>query len=362
MNIVYVHADTPAEWNSSEWRCAIPARAINRTGRHSAELLDISDFALNTQQARQVCGAADVIVVQRKLFGPVLAAIQHWKARDKVVIVDFDDAYDLMPPDNPSYAYWHEGLIQRPGQAPERVEPTPLTQFKWGLRLVDGVTVPSRRLLDDWAPYANVHYLPNFIELENYQNVSSNPHEGIIIGWGGSATHLLSFTKSGILPALQNVCQARPQVKVMVCGHDYRVFDSLPLPLEQKVQQPWVPYAQWSQVLSLFDIGLAPLAGPYDQRRSWIKVLEYMVMKIPWIASEGPAYYEQRSYGWVVKNNVKAWERVLLDTVDHLADYRREAACEPYLYGIGQGIDENVDKIISVYSTVAARVTANRVV
>ncbi|MCB9134664.1 MAG: glycosyltransferase [Anaerolineales bacterium] len=356
MKIVYVFADSPEEWNCSEWRCAVPARAINRVGMHTATLLSLVEFARLSPEAEQVCAPADVIVVQRNLIGPVLAAIQHWKARDKVIIADFDDAYDLMPASNPSYAYWVEGrrAVGTNGGW-ERIDPPPLMQFKWGLRLVHAATTPSKRLAGDWEGYAKMLYLPNYIDLDLYQNFTSEPHEGVVIGWGGSVSHLQSFTGSRVMQALQRVCRVRPQVKVMICGNDQRIFEQLPLPAAQKVLQPWVPHAAWPRVLSQFDIGLAPLDGAYDERRSWIKVLEYMVMKIPWVASEGPPYQEFREYGWLVKNTVSAWERVLLDMVDHLEDYKVEAAREPYLFGVAQGADENVERIVGVYEKVVKR-------
>ncbi len=359
MKIVYVYADSPDEWNCSEWRCAVPERAINRTKRHFSDLLSLNDFAYNTTRAQELCTSADVIVVQRTLVGPVLAAIQHWKARDKIVVADFDDAYDLIPKTSPVHDYWIKGLrpASEPGQKPVKIEPAPITQFKWGLRMVHAATVPSKRLADDWRGYTRVHYLPNYIDLGKYLNVTPEPHEGIILGWGGSTSHLQSFTESGVLKALKRVCSARPQVRVMVCGSDARIVERLPIPSNQLIVQPWVPYSQWAKHLSQFDIGLAPLFGPYDERRSWIKVLEYMVMKIPWIASSGPAYHELSRYGWLVRNDPSAWERVLLDMIDHLADYKAEAAHEPYFFGISQSIDENVEKIMATYQTIAAQVT-----
>ncbi len=356
MRIVYVYADNSHEWNCSEWRCAVPARAINRTSQHTAMLISMADFAKNSPEAQEVCSLADVIVVERNLVGPVLASIQHWKARDKVVIADFDDAYDLMPSSNPSYLYWFKGINGRMGPNGERsftkISPTPLTQFKWGLRLVHGATVPSKRLVSDWQAYTQVFYLPNYIDLEKYQNVTPEPHEGIIIGWGGSLSHFQSFVGSGVLTALQRVCKARPQVKVLIAGNDLRIFDRLLIPDSQKIYHPWVPYEEWASVLAKFDIGIAPLHGPYDERRSWIKVLEYLVMKIPWVASDGAPYQEFRPYGWLVKNDPYAWERVLLDLIDHLPEYKKEAAKEGYLFGISQSIDGNVEKIISTYSKI----------
>ncbi len=353
MNIVYVYADSAQEWNCSEWRCAVPARAVNRTAGHTATLVSLNDVVHNTPAAQSACERADVIVIERNLIGPVLIAIQHWKARGKTVIADFDDAYNLMPPTNVAHRFWGQGMARRPDGQEEKIDPSTLTQSYWGQRLVHAATVPSKRLADDWRAYADMHYVPNYIDRDHYQNVTREPQDGIIIGWGGSLSHLQSFTGSSVLAALKRVCRARPQVKVMICSNDRRIFDQLPLPPDQKILRPWVPYAEWPRRLAEFDIGLAPLHGQYDERRSWIKALEYLVMKIPWVASDGPAYHELRPYGWLVKNIPSAWERVLLDIVDHLADYKAEAAREPYLFGINQAIDVNVDKILSTYATIS---------
>ncbi len=359
MRIVYVYSDNPLEWNSSEWRCAVPARALNRTGVHAARLLSRFDFVKNTPKVQEACINADIIIIERALYGPMLAAIQHWKAQDKIVVADFDDAYHLMTPDNPSYRFWGENQARRidenGNETWEKVDPPPLTQFKWGLRLVHAATVPSKRLADDWKDYTDMVYLPNYIDLQKYQ-VDLKPHDGVVIGWGGSVSHLESFEKSGVIPALRSVCRARPNIKVMICGSDKRIIEKLGLPVKNVLQRPWVPHSHWPNHLAEYDIGLAPLGGAYDDRRSWIKVLEYMVMKIPWVATDSPAYSDLRAYGWLVKNTAGAWERVLMDMVDHLEEHKAEAARDAYLFGIAQNIDEHVEEIIKVYNTVINQV------
>lgn len=364
MKIVYVYADNQREWNCSEWRCAVPARAINRTKGHQAKMLWMQDFMQNTPASEEACCDADIIVVQRNLFGPTLAAIQHWKARDRVVIAEFDDAYDLMPPSINSHDFWHHGVATEEGRiidgAP-RIEPIPITQFRWGLRLVDAATVPSKRLADDWSAYTKIHYVPNYIDLDKYTTAARVPHEGIHIGWGGSLSHFESFNQNGLLSALQHICRSRPEVRILINGSNNEIFDLLPIPEGQKILRAWVPYHEWPGELANYDIGLAPLNGPYDDRRSWIKALEYMVMKIPWVASEGPPYHELRSYGWLVPNSAQTWERVLLDIIDHIDEYRAEAGREAYLQGISQSIDGNIDKVLAVYAQIIEETTGKRV-
>src|SRR4030067_3320976 len=304
MKIVFIFADSPGEWGCSEWRCAIPARAINRTRRHHAKLVNIADFGSHAPAAIGACQPADVIVVQRNLVGAVLSAIQHWKGQGKVVLADFDEAYNLIPPTHPAHTYWIQGFVNGSDDrvTTAKIDPPPLTQFKWGLKMVDAATVPSKRLASDWQAYTNMLYLPNYIELSSYQDTLPEPHQDIVIGWGGSLSNLQSFTDSQVIQALQRVCHARPQVKVMISGSNRQFFAGLPLPPEHKILHPCVPSSERPNLLSNFEIGIAPLHGPYDERRSWIGLLEYMVMKIPWVASDGPAYNDLRSYGCLVYN------------------------------------------------------------
>ncbi|HEX7555230.1 MAG TPA: hypothetical protein VF338_01305, partial [Leptolinea sp.] len=237
MNIVYVYADSQEEWNSAEWRCAIPARAIQKSNRNNAVLLDIESFAKNTKAAKDICAGSDLIIVQRNLFGPVLNAIQYWKARDKVLVVDFDDAYNLIPPGVKNYDFWALGKYIRSGpnneQFEAKIDPPPLTQFKLGLRLVNAAIVPSTTLLNDWSEYVPVYHVPNYIDVDRYANAIQSEHDGIIIGWGGSLSHLQSFMESGVATALRNVCESRPNVKIMICG-DERVYKLLKVPEGQK--------------------------------------------------------------------------------------------------------------------------------
>ncbi|KPL84145.1 hypothetical protein SE15_02955 [Thermanaerothrix daxensis] len=353
MKIVYVVADSTEEWNSAEWRCVIPARAIQATGRHSATLIRIDHFAYHTPEVQSACEEAEVIVVQRNAFGPVLQAMQYWKARDKTIILDFDDAYHLIPPQAKNYTFWAEGRLTQtdPNGKPfhTTIQPPPLTQFQWGLQLAHAATVPSRLLASDWQTHTPIHYVPNYLDLPRYLNLRPTPHEGIVIGWGGSLSHLHSFTESGVLKALRRVCLRRPQVRILICG-DERIFQALNVSQSQKFFLPWTDPDKWPQYLSMFDIGIAPLQGAYDQRRSWIKVLEYMIMKVPWVASQGAPYEDLKDFGTLVRNDPYAWENALLELIDHLGDYKEHAEREPYLFALSQGIQENVNTILNTYA------------
>lgn len=356
MKIAFVYADRPHEWNTSNWRCVIPARAINKTGRHQAELINILDFERNTPESQAICAQSDIIVVERNFRGDVLPAILQWKSKNKVMIANFDDAYQLMPKSNISYPYWFEGqTITRLPDGREvfgKMSPTPMVQFGWGLRTMHAGIVPSKILAQDWKDYTKMHLVPNYIDLTNYKSVSDSTRKTIIIGWGGSLSHYQSFINSGVMSALKQVCKMRSHVRILICG-DERIFKEIDVPEKQKVFKGFVSYSEWPGLIANFDIGLAPLHGAYDNRRSWIKPLEYMVLKIPWAASDNPAYEEIGEYGKLVKNSASSWEDALLDMVDNIDRYREKANDLSYQFGISQSIDKNIEKVLVVFSEIA---------
>ncbi len=369
MNLVYISADNPHEWNSSEWRCAAPARAINGGNDAHADVVDVRAWL--TGAADALCESADLIIVQRVLLGPVLNAILHWKARGKTVMAEFDDAYDKMPDSNPAYAFWHKGWARKPDGRVDVIEPTPITQFAWGLALCDAASMPSRVLAADWAHVVPTVVVPNWIDLALYSAAQppeqlntrlDGPCAGrtdpaaralgrpvLQIGWGGSLSHLHSFTESGVLKALERVCRARPQVRVVIHGADGRIVDALRLPKHQKLHRPWVPYTEWPAHLAEIDIGIAPLEGAYDQRRSWIKALEYLALGIPWIASEGPVYEDLARFGTLVPNSALAWEHALLDLIDHWPERKALALQAAHEHAGRFSLDARRGDLLDIY-------------
>ena len=332
----------------------MPARAINHAGKHRASLLSIQDFVRDTSNATTVCSVSDVIVIQRAFVEPVISRIKHWQAKGIIVVGDFDDAFDLMPKSNPGYKYWNQGKVLRKGQDGQsvwvKVKPHPLDQFKRGLGFLDLITVSSDMLVKDWNKYnASIRCIPNYIQLDRYMNIRTKSHEGIVIGWGGSATHLESFQNSKILPSLQKICRQYQNVKLMICGNDPKILEKIPVPSRQLVHQPFVDVEQWPGVLSNFDIGLAPLHGPYDERRSWIKVLEYLVMSIPWVATNAAPYAMFKNYGFLVDNNEDEWVTALKKLIENIGQYKKKAALEPYMFGALQDVSKNVKVITDIY-------------
>jgi hypothetical protein len=290
-------------------------------------LVHISGFMdFLSPQIQDLIMPADIIILQRNLLHPILFdAMRYFQGMGKPCVVDLDDAYQSLPWSNPAKPFWH----LNPFQNPEGVtEPGgALKMLEEGLRLSNGLVAPNRLLLKDFE-YAsgNSYYLQNYAEPEWWTNLPDRQtlkqergfEDRIVIGWGGSVSHYDSFWGSGVRQAAERICKRHPEVLWLICGNDRRVFDQLPVDRLQKATQGGVPPQEWPRTVASFDIGVAPLFGPYDQRRSWIKGIEYLLGGVPWIGTEGEPYRDLEGLGTLTPGGVEAWEDALEAKITNL--------------------------------------------
>ncbi|NMB53331.1 MAG: glycosyltransferase family 4 protein [Leptolinea sp.] len=349
MNFIFVCPESEELKNCVERRCVAPARAINRTGRYSADLIGWRDFVTDAPEVQDLLKRSDYIIIHRGLWSPLLTRIQHWKARDKTIIADFVDAYQLM--DEDELADVHDLEINGGIRADDPVvDQTPLlTQLKWTLQLTHGATTPSQRLCDDWNPYSRTLFLPDYIDLDRLNLISPQDHEGINLGWFGTIRRLHRMKKSGIMTALEAVCQMRRNARIIFYVDHPEAVGSLGLPADQVEIVGWNTTGGWQKQLSRIDIGLVPMIGDLEQRSGCSPILEFMALKIPWIASQGAAVYDLQSYGWIVENTAEAWLKAAIEMIDYLNDYRSEAAITPYLYALSKSLEENVQSVVDTF-------------
>lgn len=352
INVTFVHADSPAEWNSANWRSIIPAQALNRTRWHHAKVLGIQDFSLHLPVAEYHCNDAEVIVLQRGAMPQAWPAVEHWREKGKAIVSDIDDGYIQIGPEHVAFNFWHRGITAGPNGQPVRMPRPAILDMADGLRRVQGLTAPNQLILDDWGKQTGVKtaLVPNYPDLRAYQaKRTRSPSDDNLtwVSWGGSAGHLQSFTQSGILYALSRVLSARPLTRLIYCGSDLRVLEALPLKPGQKEHFNWRRYADWPALVANFDIALIPAAGDFDARRSQIKPLECSLMGVPWIASKTAAYDGLDEYGVLVDNTPDAWAGALIELLEHGSDPQRLAHARKW--ALAQDIDDHVDEIVKAY-------------
>lgn len=353
MNIVYVHPHQPWDWELHHWRCLSPAEAINRTRLHSASTLSLYEFIHFTSPAEQICSQADLLIIQHDLVGKTLTAIQHWKAKEKTVLVDIQKSPVEMNPDSPGYEQWLESLLD--SGAIEDPNPTTdlITQFGWGLKLVHGATIPTPRLEKEWSSYPNLHHLPSFIDTELYSNVSRGSREGTVIGWAPAPSiSQEEVSQNQAIEAILTLCREEPSLTLHCLNLDENIFDNLLISETQKVLTISHKQENWANQLASFDLGVLPLTGARHDHHRYVRTLEYMLMDIPWISNLPIFDHFQAEFGWVIPDQKQAWGNALSELIRGLTPHQRRGGRSAYLYSISQHIDDHVENMLSMYRSI----------
>lgn len=366
--ICHIYADSPQEWNCSQWRCLSPSDALNaehEAGRtpHSAKLYYLpTALQWSNPQVQKALGMFDVLVFQRNIItADVWDAMDYWRALGKTVCIDVDDHYGDLPPSNPAHQYW----IRNIGGLPQN----PVEALAEGMRHADALTAPSKVLLADWAHLIRGYWVPNWTRRTWYESLIQKPVGGvdialhneagpdgqamlkgeerpdsagqIILGWGGSISHVDSWVYSGIIEALDRIFEKYPQARLKFCGHENRLDYIFERWGDKVIRQPGVKPEHWPAVVSTFDVGLAPLdtrpldppwregapVASYDERRSWLKAVEYLSAGVPWVASSSATYADLARWGTLAENTLDGWFLALDKKLAHLA-YEKQLAWE----------------------------------
>lgn len=358
MNILYIVADGFREYNSSNFRVSYLADALRESG-HKVMIVNVKHWLENTDYIKEAINHADIIHIQRVLIDSSHPILEYWKDRGKPVVVDVDDHYELILSDNASADFWMHGLVTRnlpDGTSHKKKLSThPLQQFKDGLSYITALTSPSKILCKRWEEFLPAYLIPNYIKLPLYNQYPKvdNGNEVILL-WGGSLSHTQSWRDSGIQDALQRILQERDNVRLLVVG-DQRVVNALPLPQNKVKFMHYVPYWHWPKVVRLGDIGLAPLAGDYDDGRSDLKVTEYVASRIPFVASDSIVYenFKEIKSGRLVlhgndtkyEDRVESWYYSTIDVIDNLKYYNNAALdADTSVYDALNNVDYVIDK------------------
>ena len=120
------------------------------------------------------------------------------------------------------------------------------------------------------------------------------------------------------------------------------------------MKQSGVQPALWPRTVSMFDIGVAPLFGIYDQRRSWIKGIEYALGGVPWIGTEGEPYRDLLDWPVGVQGpeTPDFWEEALEDMLASLKDRQEQAVGLQGEARLRYLVDNQLDTFATVFRQV----------
>lgn len=350
MRILWCFADrSTMELNTSLFRIVGPMRLMSSAG-HESRLCFVgslftplspldrfnvsgwsnrlfSKYGVVVEHGRAVYDAmrwADIVVIERLVVSELHTTIKWLRSLGKRVFATFDDAYHLMPIGGDGGVDF--SLSWRGGKSHFNGRGAFLPDFRRGLALCDGAMVPSLVLKADYDKFnPNISYVPNFVDETIVPERPLSRQDNIIIGWGGSLHHHISWKESGIIPALAYVCEKNKRVVVHVQGPHGDILSAFRKVGIRYVSAPPQPIEDWYKTVSGFTIGVAPLAGEYDRRRSSLKVQEYGMMGIPWVATDYEPYRDVAG-GIKVNNRPKDWIAAIMSLVGSESERERLAA------------------------------------
>ena len=324
MRVIFAYADYAEGLNTSVWRVFIPVEALKRAG-HKVEVISVEELVKGTHHHRPE--NFDVLVIERELFS-CSEVIEKWPIP---VIATFDDAYHLIPPTVPSFPTWRKGDA--------------LKNFRKCLRQVDAYITPSPLLTEDFKHInSHGHTIRNYPDLSwDCWKAERKPHKGIRIGWGGSISHYDSWMYSGIVPAVRRILADFPETSLTIVSGDMRLIDLFSgLDYRRFRYKDTMPFEKWPSQLASWDIGLAPLHGEYDRRRSWIKALEYCIMGVVPVVSDVEPYQDCPVFARVRGDKPLNWYNAIRDAIKVCLLGKEDLIRKNREWALKQGIDGNV--------------------
>lgn len=217
--------------------------------------------------------AADISIFQRVTTPETVALITalRWKHL-KPVVMELDDDFTAVDPDNPGYIGTAPGSM---GQDVGAMQ----------LNLSDAIIVSTEHLKNKYN-FGNTYVLPNGVVPSEWAALKKpKPHSKVRIGWEGGAAHGRSLTM--IADAIDEIALMFPKKVEFVFMGGYLDWMSDKYTCIKATSIDKFPQALRDLGL---DIGIAPLKdSEFNRAKSNLRWLQYSMLGIPTIASNvGP--------------------------------------------------------------------------
>jgi hypothetical protein len=279
----YVYpADT---YGCGHYRLIWPAQALRAQG-HDVEIVmpkqrgnslhaEVDDDG-NVMRAHWPADA-DVIVLQRITHRQLVQAVKLM-TREIAVVIDMDDDLAAIDPNNPAWKAMH------PTHGYSPLHSWLNTQAACDAATL--VTVSTDALLPRYARHGRGVVLRNRVP-ERYLKIEHT--DSGVLGWGG-ALHVHPSDVQVMGPTIATLTASGEQFRVV--GPRDGVARALGCS-EDAVESTGTRDLQteWPEALATLGVGVAPLANTrFNRSKSWLKVLEYSALGVPWIASPRDEY------------------------------------------------------------------------
>jgi hypothetical protein len=246
----------------------------------------------------------DVLVLQRPMFELMPQVIDCVQAKGIAVVIELDDDFHTAHPNNRAFHLNHPTL-------------SPRSNWKHlgeCIKRADLVTVSTDQLARRYGSHGRVVVLRNYVDPE-ILDIKRRHRRADTIGWAGTVVNHpldLRATRGGVGMALRENSHWR-----FLCAggasNSAEIMRQLEIDSTRFMATEWRRLELHRLVVSLFDVGIAPLADTvFNAAKSWLKGLEYAAMGIPFVASDLPEYeLLQARYGLGLLASARArdWRR-----------------------------------------------------
>ncbi|HKG37793.1 MAG TPA: hypothetical protein VKB25_02290 [Conexibacter sp.] len=213
-------------------------------------------------------GDVDVIHVHRYSEQETRQALARLRDQGVAIVWDNDDDLTGSP-------------FKKKGAMRAQQEQTRVTAM---LEVADLVTTTSPYLAEQYRGWgaAEVAVVENYIPANYAADRHANGARGdsVTIGWIGAGEHYHDLEQLQLRDTFRQLLETHPDVRFATVGL------KLGLPAERCHHTALVQYGDLARHAASYDVGIAPIVDiPFNRARSNIKLKEYAVMGVPWLAS-----------------------------------------------------------------------------
>ncbi len=260
------------EHPSSQYRAYQPLMELTRRGHMVAIHTTPEELAPSDAEIRQISETFDVAFMARYSEPAAQRLARRLTQAGVPLAWDFDD--DVL-------------ASRRDRTDDESVRY--MANIRTMLEIVDVVTTTNERLAERFLEEGAHHAvaLPNFVTRTALET-PRRPHNGLVLGYMGWVDHQADWERLGLQETINELLEDHDELRVETVGPlDFE------FPRERYRHIEAQPFEQLPAIVAGFDIAIAPLSDvPGNHGRSDIKLKEYAVAGVPWLASPVGPYAE----------------------------------------------------------------------
>lgn len=279
----------------AHYRLAWPAAAVAEQTDWDVRIHDPGDVSVHPPFAVKGIDdleSVDVVVMQRVATPRQVRLISALQRLGIAVVVDVDDLLSDIDPDNKSWTYWNERVMDLPRYR----------YLEQATKMADLVTVSSDALARKYGKHGRVEVLRNGLPNHGFDDPDavyersraiglSSAVDQVIVGWSGSLdSHPHDLEALG--GAVRAAMDKDPHIHFRVIGDAEPVTQALNLDPERVSGTGWLPFEDYHAAMRAVDIGLVPLSETrFNRAKSHLKAMEFAGAGAIVLASDLP---EQR--------------------------------------------------------------------